>query len=46
MIQLIMYGNKQISDVTEKQLQRIREVLIEAKENIIMDDLKRMIDEK
>ena len=44
MIQLIMYGNKQISDVTEKQLQRIREVLIEAKENIIMDDLKRMIE--
>ena len=44
MIQLIMYGDKQISDVTEKQLQRIREVLIEGNGNIIIEDLKRMIE--
>ena len=43
-IELIMFGNKQISDVTEKQLQRIREVLIEGNGNIIIEDLKRMID--
>ena len=44
MIQLIMYGDKQISDVTENQLQRIREVLIEGNGNIIIEDLKRMIE--
>ncbi len=43
-IQLIMFGDKQISDVTEKQLQRIREVLVEGNGNMIMEDLKRMIE--
>ena len=44
LIQLVMFGDKQISDITEKQLQRIRQALIESKENIIMDDLKIMIE--
>ena len=43
-IQLIMFGDKQISDVTEKQLQRIREVLVEGNGNMIIEDLKRMIE--
>ncbi len=44
MIQLIMYGDKQISDITEKQLKRIREVLVEGNGNMILEDLKRMIE--
>lgn len=42
-IELIMFGNKQISDVTKKQLQRIRQVLVEGNGNMIIEDLKRMI---
>ena len=43
-IQLIMFGDKQISDVTEKQLQRIREILVEGNGIMIIEDLKRMIE--
>lgn len=43
-IQLIMFGDKQISEVTKKQLQRIRQVLAEGNGNMIIEDLKRMIE--
>ena len=44
LIELIMFGDKQVSDITEKQLERIREVLIEGNGNMIIEDLKRMIE--